>query len=210
MSRHPRHRHPPEIPLRDERNLAVANEQRANAVSEFLVNTLTQANPYAPQKGAVSVLEAMDHAAATLNENLDSSPDLRRQLRATIGNVYMNLDEAKRCLDLLGAEQAGKDLSGATPVDQARIMILHSECHLARDERDASWRWLESADRAGAGIVDENPGRDPSQHLVRSGDVAAARTHLAAADDSVNPPGKYEGWLQQEHTDIVAMIEAAR
>ncbi len=84
--------------LRDERNLAIANEQRANAVSEFLVNTLTQANPYAPQKGAVSVLEAMDHAAATLDQNLTDSPELRRQLRATIGNVYMNLDEASAAL----------------------------------------------------------------------------------------------------------------
>lgn len=133
------------VRLRDERNQAVANEQRANAVSEFLVSTLTQANPYAPQKGSVTVLEAMDHAAATLDEGSGTAPELRRQLRTTIGNVYMNLDESKRCLELLSAAQADQDLHSAAPIEQARAMILRSECHLALDERDESWRWLESA-----------------------------------------------------------------
>jgi eukaryotic-like serine/threonine-protein kinase len=134
--------------LRDERNQAIANEQRANAVSEFLVNTLSQANPYAQQKGSVSVLEAMDHAADSVNESLTITPELRRQLRATIGNVYLNIDEAKRCLNLLGADQAERDLKLAPRDEQARAMILRSECHLALDERDASWRWLESAQAA--------------------------------------------------------------
>ncbi|MBK9657106.1 MAG: tetratricopeptide repeat protein, partial [Rhodanobacteraceae bacterium] len=134
--------------LRDERNLAIANAQRATAVSEFLVSTLTQANPYAAQKGAVSVLDAMDHAAATLDQNLDDSPDLRRELRATIGSVYLNLDEASRCLDLLGATQAEQDLGRAAPTDQARSLILRSECHLALDQREAAWRWLDSAQAA--------------------------------------------------------------
>jgi serine/threonine-protein kinase len=138
--------------LRDERNLAIANAQRATAVSEFLVNTLTQANPYAAQKGAISVLDAMDHAATTLDQNLDNSPDLRRELRATIGSVYLNLDEANRCLDLLGAAQAEQDLSGAAPTDQARSLILRSECHLALDQREAAWRWLDSAQAALEGV----------------------------------------------------------
>lgn len=134
--------------LREERNVAVANEQRANAVSEFLVNTLTQANPYAPQKGAVSVLDAMDHAASTLDENLDTSPELRRQLRYTIGNVYMNLDEPQRCQDLLGADLAGSDLKAAPATEQARMLILRSECHLALDQRDDAWSWLDAAQAA--------------------------------------------------------------
>ena len=131
--------------LRDERNQAVANEQRANAVSEFLINTLTQANPYAQQKGAVSILDAMDHAATTVNENVKIAPELRRQLRATIGNVYLNIDEARRCLNLVSGDQADRDLKAAPSNEQTHAMILRSECHLALDERDAAWRWLESA-----------------------------------------------------------------
>jgi eukaryotic-like serine/threonine-protein kinase len=134
--------------LRDERNQAIANEQRANSVSEFLVSTLTQANPYSPQKGAISVLDAMDHAAATLDDSLVGSPDLRRELRATIGEVYLNLDEYARCLDLLGADQASGELAAASATDQARTMILRSECHLALDQRDEAWHWLESAQAA--------------------------------------------------------------
>lgn len=134
--------------LRDERNQAVANEQRANAVSKFLVDTLTQANPYSPSKGDVSVLDAMDHAAATLDEGLIESPHLRRELRSTIGGIYSSIDEPKRCIELLKPEQANRDLDSAEPTQKARLSILRSECHLALDEREESWRWLEIAQRA--------------------------------------------------------------
>ncbi len=131
--------------LRDERNQALANEQRANSIADFLVGTLTQANPYAASKGAATILDAMDRAAQTLNDNLATSPDLRRELRQTIGTVYMDLDEARRCLELLGSEQAGADLQAAAATDRARGMILRAGCHTALDERADATRWLESA-----------------------------------------------------------------
>jgi tetratricopeptide (TPR) repeat protein len=131
--------------LRDERNQALANEQRANSIADFLVGTLTQANPYAASKGAATILDAMDRAAQTLNNNLATSPDLRRELRQTIGAVYMDLDEARRCLELLGSDQAGADLQTAAATDRARSMILRAGCHTALDERTEATRWLESA-----------------------------------------------------------------
>lgn len=134
--------------LRDERDRALVNAQRARAVSEFLVSTLSQANPYAQQKGAVTVLEAMDHAATRLDEHLADSPEVRRELREAIGNVYLNIDEAKRCLAVLGTEQAASDLQRATATDQGRMLIMRSECHLALDERDDAWRLLEAAQSA--------------------------------------------------------------
>ena len=134
------------IRLRDERNQALANEQRANAVSRFLVDTLSQANPYAQQKGAVTVLEALDHAANRLDDSLNDSPDLRRELRTTIGEVYLSLDESQRCLDLLAGELAYRDLQRATAVEQSRMHVLRSECHLALDQRDDAMHWLDLAE----------------------------------------------------------------
>ncbi|MBK8067683.1 MAG: serine/threonine protein kinase [Rhodanobacteraceae bacterium] len=131
--------------LRDERNQALANEQRANSIADFLVGTLTQANPYAASKGAATILDAMDRAAQTLNDNLATSPDLRRELRQTIGTVYMDLDEARRCLELLGSDQASADLQAAAATDRARSMILRAGCHTALDERAEATRWLDSA-----------------------------------------------------------------
>lgn len=145
--------------LRDERDRALANEKRASAVSEFLVSTLSQANPYAAQKGTVTVLEAMDQAAARLDEHLSDSPDVRRDLREAIGNVYLNMDESKRCLDLLGTAQAANDLARAAQTVQTRMLIMRSECHLALDERDDAWRMLDAAQLA----IDGADGDDADQ-----------------------------------------------
>jgi tetratricopeptide (TPR) repeat protein len=131
--------------LREERNQAIANEQRANAVATFLEETLTQANPYADGGGSVSVVQAMDHAADRLNESLQLSPTVRRELRATIGGIYLNLDEAQRCLDLLQDATSAPDLATATAEFQARHHILRSECHIALDEREAAGKWLDAA-----------------------------------------------------------------
>jgi len=131
--------------LREERNQAIANEQRANAVASFLVETLSQANPYAASRGSVSILEAMDHAALRLDEQLAGSPEVRRELRSTIGGVYLNLDEARRCLALFDGDDAASELAAASAEARARSLILRSECHLALDEREQAWDWLDAA-----------------------------------------------------------------
>jgi eukaryotic-like serine/threonine-protein kinase len=131
--------------LREERNQAIANAQRANAVARFLEETLTQANPYAASRGGVSVLQAMDHAAERLDAELAESPEVRQQLRSTIGGVYLNLDESQRCLDLFAQESAEADLGQAAPEPRARSLILRSECHLALDQREQAWAWLDRA-----------------------------------------------------------------
>lgn len=134
--------------LREERNQALANEQRANAVAAFLVETLSQANPYADKKGAVSVIGAMDQAAKKLDAHLEDAPEVRRELRTTVGQVYLNLDEPQRCLDLLATTRAETDSKGATAAQQGRYWILRSECLLALDERDAANQMLDRAEQA--------------------------------------------------------------
>ncbi len=132
--------------LRQERNQAIENARRAEAVSTFLVDTLGEANPYSGRRGEASILDAMDLAAATLDERLADAPAVRRQLRSTIASVYMNLDEPQRCLDVTGSGTADADLGGADPQERALALILRSECYLARDDRDPAWALLEQAE----------------------------------------------------------------
>lgn len=131
--------------LRAERNEAIANAQRAEAVSGFLVDTLSQANPSASKKGQVTILAAMDQAAASLDQGLAKAPQLRHQLRDTIGSIYLSLDEPERCLQLVDGGEASSDASAASDVDQARFLILKSECHLAKDERAPAYQLLDDA-----------------------------------------------------------------
>lgn len=124
---------------------ALAQAARAQAVAKFLVDTLGQANPYAAKANEVRVLDAVDLAAARINDTLAVSPDVRRELRASIGGVYLAMDEGQRCLDLFAGETAAADLAQAAPLDRAASQVLLSECHIVLDQRDQTRHWLEQA-----------------------------------------------------------------
>ncbi|MCC6592814.1 MAG: serine/threonine protein kinase [Xanthomonadales bacterium] len=134
--------------LSQEHRQALAHAQRADGVARFLVDTLSQANPYAANGSNVSVLEAMDFAASKLDAELGDAPEVRRELRLRIGGVYLNLDEGRRCLDLFAGTAAAADLAQATPLWRARSLILNSECHLVLDQRALAWQQLDAAREA--------------------------------------------------------------
>lgn len=124
---------------------ALAQAARSRAVAKFLVDTLGQANPYAAKASEVRVLDAVDLAAGRINDTLAVSPDVRRELRATIGGVYLAMDEGQRCLDLFAGETAATDLAQAAPLDRAASQLLLSECHVTLDQRDQTRHWLDQA-----------------------------------------------------------------
>lgn len=171
------------VRLQRERDIALANEARANAVSSFLVDTLSQADPYAELPGGGSVLAAMDRAAQRLDQSLTESPALRRTLRITIGTVYNKIDESKRCLDLFAAPAARTELDGASAAERARFALAESSCHLALDQRiDA----MAALDRASAALQ-STP--DPAADALRAwaladrGQLLALNGHLQQSDE---------------------------
>lgn len=127
---------------------ALAQAARAQAVAKFLVDTLGQANPYAAKASEVRVLDAVDLAAARINDTLAVSPDVRRELRATIGGVYLSMDEGQRCVDLFAGDTAAADLAQAAALDRAASQLLLSECHVTLDQRDRTRHWLDQAARS--------------------------------------------------------------
>lgn len=188
--------------LREERNQAIANEQRANAVADFLVETLSQGNPYSGKKGEVSVVAAIDQAANTLDARLNDAPAVRRALRNTIATVYLNLDEAKRCLDLIATDQAASDWQGASAAEQGRYWITRSECHLALDQREPALAMLERAEQAlqsGSGAEVE---RVWAWVMIDQAQIWALDGRLREAEDILNRAlvlATRHGDLEQEY-----------
>lgn len=136
------------LQLRNERDLALANEARAQAIAKFLVETLSTANPWGKDAGGGTVLEAMDRAAERLDRDLAQSLDVRGELRRAIAGVYTTMDEADSCLKLLSAPAAEAEKQAATPLQRATLEIMHSECHLVLDQREAAWAMLDAAERS--------------------------------------------------------------
>ncbi len=187
------------VQLRNERDRALANEQRAQAIAKFLVDTLAQANPWGASAGGGTVLEAMDRAAERLDAGLDESIDVRRELREAIANVYTMIDEPKRCLSLLSSPSAEQDGRAASGVQQAKLAIMRSECHLALDEREPSWTWLDRAERALADNATPEADRlrawilaDKGQLLSLNGKLEEANLELERALTLAKRSGSHE------------------
>ena len=185
--------------LRNERDRALANEQRAEAIARFLVDTLAQANPWSAAGSGGTVLEAMDRAAERLDDGLDESIDVRRELREAIANVYTMIDEPKRCLTLLSTPSAEQDGRTAPGLQQAKLAIMRSECHLALDEREPSWTWLDHAERALADNATPEADRlrawilaDKGQLLSLNGKLEEANLELERALTLAKRSGSHE------------------
>lgn len=170
------------VQLRNERDRALANEKRAEAIAKFLVDTLAQANPWSAAGGGGTVLEAMDRAAERLDDELDESIEVRRELREAIANVYTMIDEPQRCLALLSSPLAEQDGQAAAALQQARLAIMRSECHLALDEREPSWTWLDNADRALAGNATPEADRLRAWILADKGQLLSLNGKLEEAN----------------------------
>lgn len=168
--------------LAEERKLALAQAARAEAVSEFLVRTLGQANPFATRRSDVRVLEAMDQAAASLDEELSAAPDVRRVLSKAIADVYLQLDEPSRCLGLLEAPGRIAEFAAADATMRIETAILRSGCHLALDQRTAALAALDEADAALTTL--EGPSRDVLQSyaLIERAQILSLSAGLTEAN----------------------------
>lgn len=164
--------------LQAERNLALAHAARAQAVSDFLVRTLGQANPFAARRNDVRVLEAMDQAADSLDTSLASEPDVRRVLRKAIAGVYLQLDEPTRCLEVLKTS----DPAAPDVVIEAETAILRSGCHLALDQRADALAALDAADAALRKLRPPEGDAQRAYALVERAQILALNAGLAEAN----------------------------
>lgn len=73
------------------RDEAEREAARANAIKDFLMETMGSANPIDGKKRDITVLEALKTSSARIGPAFASQPDVEANLRFTIGTTYMRL-----------------------------------------------------------------------------------------------------------------------
>lgn len=160
------------LELRRERDAALANEARAQAIASFLVDTLSNANPWRRDAAGATIVEAMDRAAGRLDSELAQSLDVRRELRAAIASVYQATDQYDDCLQMLAAPAAAAERAEAEPEQRAELAIIQANCHFAKDQRDQAWALLDEAERTIAGRQGIAADRLRAALLVERGEIS--------------------------------------
>jgi serine/threonine protein kinase/tetratricopeptide (TPR) repeat protein len=75
-----------------ERSRAQSEQRRAEAVSEFLVDSFRLADPSEARGKDITAREILDNGAARIGRELRSQPELQATVLDTIGSVYLSLD----------------------------------------------------------------------------------------------------------------------
>jgi len=120
---------------------ATAAAAKAEAINEFLVETLGAANPVEGQGRAVTVLDALRGAEAKAGAAFVSQPEVEAAVRGTIGTTYVRLGfpaEAERALRaaLAAAARTTQFTAGDRVALQSALGIaLHDQGKLEEAER---------------------------------------------------------------------------
>ncbi len=75
-----------------ERGRALSSQRRAEAVSEFLIDSFRLADPSHARGKEITAREILDTGAARISKDLQTQPELQATLLDTIGSVYLSLD----------------------------------------------------------------------------------------------------------------------
>jgi serine/threonine-protein kinase len=123
-----------------ERERAQLQQQRAEAVSSFLIDSFKVSDPSYARGKEITAREILDNGAARIQTGLSKQPDLQATLLDTIGNVYLNLGMPGAALPLVerGLE-IRRSLYGAEHTEVARSLgtlnrVLEAEGEFDRAE----------------------------------------------------------------------------
>lgn len=183
--------------LKQERDFAVTQAQRADAAREFLVSLFRGADPMARKGLNLTARDLLDRGEARIDTELSDQPELRADLQETLGSVYLYLAEYERAGKLVQASLDGMPDDAGDPrrtLDRVRrTLLLGSVYNRSRQSAKA----LEQSDAALA-LLAGLTGPDALEHelsamnaramsfknLERSDDAAQALQHLLARVDA--------------------------
>jgi serine/threonine protein kinase len=89
------------IRARKAEQIAKAEAAKANAINQFLQDTLSSANPIEGSDRDITVLEALEQAADEIPQSFKDQPEVEAELKHNIGITYLRLghyDEAEELL----------------------------------------------------------------------------------------------------------------
>ena len=118
----------------------------ARQVSAFLEDIFQTPDPAEARGASVTAMEILESGAFRIRTDLDSSPEIRSTLIATIGRVYFNLGEFQAAADMLEEALAlrlevfGPDamLTAAAQNDLAETLIVLASYQRARELLEAA------------------------------------------------------------------------
>jgi tetratricopeptide (TPR) repeat protein len=135
----------------DARTAAETEARKAERIQGFLRDMLTSVDPAQAQGRDVTVREVLDRAAADAEEALAEEPEVRAEIRLTLGMAYQSLglyDEAEPHLQASLAER--RSLFGErhllTAASVRQLAWLKQQGGIwRRRSRCSSWRWTSTA-----------------------------------------------------------------
>jgi serine/threonine protein kinase/Tfp pilus assembly protein PilF len=101
------------------REATVAERDRAQEVSAFLVDVFSQADPFNAQGHEATAKELLDRGAAKITGNINLQPEVRAQLLESIGLAYRRQGFSERAIPLF--EQAVAIRRNARPFDSHSV-----------------------------------------------------------------------------------------
>jgi serine/threonine-protein kinase len=139
-------------------HLAQAQARNVSAVRDFLLEVLSAADPARASgkpPGEVTVQEAVDAAASSMEAVLDKQPETKVPILITLSNVYSSLDQVDRSLALLEQALVAAEQSGPTPNRmEAEVLTRLANTNMFAGRFDAAARWLDRAEAAFAALGD--------------------------------------------------------
>ena len=106
-----------------ERDIAFKERERAEAVTDFLVNTFVQADPGRARGGQMTAREILDNGARQIDREIEEQPVLRATLLHTLGTVFSGLGLYQEAEGLL-KEAWDLRREVLAPEDPARVDTL--------------------------------------------------------------------------------------
>lgn len=170
--------------LRLERALeeATLERNRAEQVSDFMVDLFESANPEVSGRGDVTAEEILEEGARQLREELTNQPELRARLLVTVGESYRVLggaDNAEVSTELLQQALADLDALDAKNEDKAAALATLGTVYHDTGEYDRSEDYYQ---RALALLEETEDLSKKADVLANYGTLNADRGNLADAE----------------------------
>ena len=87
--------------IRQERDIAIKEKQRAEVISETFVNAFKNADPTKNNGADISALDIVDQTRLLMSQRQDDDTGVNADLSLAIVEVYLNLDAYRQALDVL-------------------------------------------------------------------------------------------------------------
>ena len=169
-----------------ERARAQTAQQRAEAVSTFLIDSFRLADPSHARGEKITAREILDQGAARIGKELSAQPDLQATLLDTIGSVYLSLDLPEDAQPLIEQGLAvRRKLFGERHLDVARSLYSLNRVYEKKgDLKTAEALAIDSL--AISAALTGHDSLETANGLCRLGVILHAKGELAGAEQQLD------------------------